>query len=451
MIFCLFSMSSTLQAVRNGDEHPVFPDLMKFWRCVETVSAAKYCAHGRYLTVLPPRALPTPTVSEVSDEPVLEAAAKIDDLALIRRDISEDYIFGKQVGLGGFAAVFEAVEKSTGRHFAVKRMTVKTDESSTESETAKESRRRKGMALREAEALRAVRDIPHVVSFKGGYESSTGIDLVMELGEGGSLRKQLDGMGGRMSEEDAKVAMSQVLKGLTDMHDRQLIHADIKPDNIICRAALVVGGEQSPVFISDLRSVRMGKGERVYRGGVTRSYAAPELLSRSPYGPKVDAFACGVMLTEMVAGRKPFGWQHLDGEDVVDSKWRQHHHDPLALIREEWVGEPLSEAFLHLATSLLRRSRHLRMGCGEALEHKWFDTSEEGHHVFQGAMGGHRQPPHECVSTISLSEEGTRSGWEEGSEGAPTEEAEEDGASSPRVSHGQVGGERGWGAYSGVR
>ena len=128
----------------------------------------------------------------------------------------------------------------------------------------------------------------------------------MELGDGGNLRKQLDRMGGRLSKEDTKVSLSQLLKGLRDMHDRQLIHANIKPDNVIFWAPFVVGEDMSPIFISELGSVRMGKGDHVYRGGVTGFYAAPELLSQLLYGPKVDAFACGVTLTGKVAGRKLF-------------------------------------------------------------------------------------------------------------------------------------------------
>lgn len=62
------------------------------------------------------------------------------------------------------------------------------------------------------------------------------------------------------------------------------------------------------MFIFDLGSARIGKGVRVYRVGVTKFEIAPKLLLRSPYDLIVDAFACEVMLMEMVTGRKPFGW-----------------------------------------------------------------------------------------------------------------------------------------------
>ena len=125
--------------------------------------------------------------------------------------------------------------------------------------------------------------------------------------------------GSRMGPERALHIMAQVCEGLAAAHMAGVIHRDIKPANILV-------GDDDGVKIVDfgLASARQHIGSRLTKSGLlvgTPEYMAPEQINGSPIDPRADIYSVGILMYELLAGKKPFTgetavqvlFQHLEG------------------------------------------------------------------------------------------------------------------------------------------
>ena len=125
--------------------------------------------------------------------------------------------------------------------------------------------------------------------------------------------------GSRMGPERALHIMAQVCEGLAAAHMAGVIHRDIKPANILV-------GDDDSVKIVDfgLASARQHIGSRLTKSGLlvgTPEYMAPEQINGSPIDPRADIYSVGILMYELLAGKKPFTgetavqvlFQHLEG------------------------------------------------------------------------------------------------------------------------------------------
>ncbi|MCK9503797.1 MAG: protein kinase [Porticoccaceae bacterium] len=109
----------------------------------------------------------------------------------------------------------------------------------------------------------------------------------------------------RLSVVDAQNIITQVISGLRAFHRRDVLHQDIKPDNIIY--------SENGIKILDFGSCHVsGVGEiktRINREKLlgTRDYCAPEYLLNAPISQRSDQFSLGVLLYELLTGKLPFG------------------------------------------------------------------------------------------------------------------------------------------------
>jgi serine/threonine protein kinase len=151
--------------------------------------------------------------------------------------------------------------------------------------------------------------------------------LVMEYVPGSSLRPVIHA--GGMPAEPAAAILRQVLMGLAYAHGRKLIHRDIKPENILVREGAGATGFAQPgcVKLTDfgLGRMSMAGGAAGMKGGQsiafsmtldtpagkdiagTIDYMAPEQRSGETIDCRVDLYACGVVLYELLTGEKPAG------------------------------------------------------------------------------------------------------------------------------------------------
>jgi serine/threonine protein kinase len=151
--------------------------------------------------------------------------------------------------------------------------------------------------------------------------------LVMEYGPGSSLRPLI--RPGGMPADSATAILRQVLMGLSYAHGRKLIHRDIKPENILVREGAAQSGFSQPVSVK-ITDFGLGRLSMTGGGGAagaaqsiafsmtldspagrdiagTIDYMAPEQRGGGPIDCRVDLYACGVVLYELLTGEKPAG------------------------------------------------------------------------------------------------------------------------------------------------
>ncbi len=222
----------------------------------------------------------------------------------------------REIGGGGMGTVYEAEDTRLGRRVAVK---ILPPEYSRD-------RRAKERFLREARAASAV-DHPNLCTVHDVGESEGRLYIVLALYEGGTLRKRI--RRGPLPLAEAREIAIQVARGLACAHEAGITHRDIKPANVM----LTRRGE---VKILDFGIARL-EGEEVSltRTGAswgTPAYMSPEQARGEAVDCRTDVWSLGVLLYEMVAGRRPFGGESM--EAVVSSILTQEPK-PLEKVRPD--------------------------------------------------------------------------------------------------------------------
>ena len=158
--------------------------------------------------------------------------------------------------------------------------------------------------LREARTL-AQLDHPNIVRVRHFFEANGTAYLVMHYYQGLSLAEYVDQQGGRLAEEPARQLMLPILDGLRAAHTKNILHRDIKPQNIYL-AHLESGGVR-PILL-DFGAARQAMGEhsRSLSVVLTPGYAPFEQYHRrGKQGPWTDVYAAAAVLYRLVTGETP--------------------------------------------------------------------------------------------------------------------------------------------------
>ncbi|HXU81023.1 MAG TPA: protein kinase [Polyangia bacterium] len=145
--------------------------------------------------------------------------------------------------------------------------------------------------------------------------------LVMDLVEGTPLRSLMDA--GRLPPRRALSIARQILAGLEHAHGHGVIHRDIKPENILVEQT---SDREDHVRLLDFGLAKLTDGGSKATVGVclgTPSYMAPEQMDDRPVDKRVDIYTTGIVLYEMLTGRRPF-----DGREVADIFLQQLESSP---------------------------------------------------------------------------------------------------------------------------
>jgi serine/threonine protein kinase/Tol biopolymer transport system component len=221
--------------------------------------------------------------------------------ALIGKIIGGKYRLISLLGEGGMGSVYRALRLHIGDEVAVK---VLHPEYVNEATTIERFRR-------EAQAAAMIRH-PTVVTIHDFSEARDGEPayIVMELVEGKTLRKILESEGS-LDPQRAVAIMRQVCKGVGAAHRLQVVHRDIKPDNImILPPDSDDNQERVKVLdfgIAKLRDMAASK-TLTQTGKVigTVYYMSPEQCCAEHLDARSDVYSLGAMLYEMLAGTPPF-------------------------------------------------------------------------------------------------------------------------------------------------
>ncbi|HEU4886637.1 MAG TPA: serine/threonine-protein kinase, partial [Thermoanaerobaculia bacterium] len=196
------------------------------------------------------------------------------------------YAIREVLGIGGSSVVYSADDSRTSRAVAVK---VLRPDRSTESALVR--------FRYEAAVARQV-DCPHLVRVFD-YAEGPPTYLTMELAREGSLRHALKD--GPLPVAAAINIAEQVLYALSVLHDRSIVHCDVKPGNILLDGARVVLGDFGLARPTNER-LEVGGNESVIG---TLEYLAPEQALGRAIDARTDLYALGIVLFEMLTGAVP--------------------------------------------------------------------------------------------------------------------------------------------------
>ncbi|KDR22334.1 hypothetical protein L798_01989, partial [Zootermopsis nevadensis] len=192
---------------------------------------------------------------------------------------------------GKFAAVRKCTHKETGVEYAAK--FIRKRRRATD--------QRKGI-LHEVAVLKIAADSARIVRLHEVYETSTEMALILELAAGGELQRVLDAEEGLEEQHVARV-MRQILEGLCYLHDNNIAHLDLKPQNLLLTGAY----PDCDIKLCDFgisRVIKSGVEVREILG--TPDYVAPEVLGYEPISLATDIWSVGVLTYVLLSGYSPF-------------------------------------------------------------------------------------------------------------------------------------------------
>jgi formylglycine-generating enzyme required for sulfatase activity len=201
------------------------------------------------------------------------------------------YEIVREIGRGGQATVYEALDVELGRRVGLKIL----DRSTRSGEAAER-------LAREARAVARL-DHPNIVKIHDVAEEKGRIHLAMELVEGGTLEEVLARR--VVSVREAVSITERIARAAHHAHERGIVHRDIKPGNIL------VAADGTPKLTDFGFALDAGEEAKLTRSGTTMgtpAYMSPEQIAgrTREFGPSTDVYAMGAALFVMLAGRPPF-------------------------------------------------------------------------------------------------------------------------------------------------
>ncbi len=254
----------------------------------------------------------------------------------------------RRIGAGGMGAVYEVEHLITHHRRALK---VLHRQYASSAEAVSRLVREAGVAGKVGSEL-------ITETFDVGRLEDGSTYILMELLEGATIGELIE-RHGRFAPSAAVRIARRVCEGLAQAHDAGFLHRDIKPDNIF-----LLGGDPHAARIKILdfgiATMLPGYGDRfdnLTRTGATPGtpmYMAPEQMREDvDIDGRTDLYAMGLVLYEMIAGRRPY-----DATTLVGLVTQVQHGDYVALSEAAPRIDPKLEAEVHRAMHRDREARH---------------------------------------------------------------------------------------------
>ncbi|KAJ4392529.1 ATP binding [Neurospora sp. IMI 360204] len=212
---------------------------------------------------------------------------------------------GSLIGQGSFGSVYLALHAITGELLAVKQV-----EAPAPGADSKNDARKKSMIDALKREITLLRDLqhPNIVQYLGCSSSAEYLNIFLEYVPGGSVQTMLNQYGA-LPESLVRSFVRQILQGLSYLHNRDIIHRDIKGANILV-------DNKGTIKISDFgiskkleaTNILNGANNNKHRPSLQGSvfWMAPEVVKQTSYTRKADIWSLGCLVVEMMTGTHPF-------------------------------------------------------------------------------------------------------------------------------------------------
>ncbi|VFQ89370.1 unnamed protein product [Cuscuta campestris] len=259
-----------------------------------------------------------------------------------------EYLVGKQIGTGSYSTVWLARHRVHGTEVAIKEIV-----------TARLNSKLKESLMSEIVILQKINH-PNIIHLHDMIQDSGKVYIVLEYCRGGDLSMYIQQRNGRIPEATAKHFMQQLASGLKVLRENNLIHRDLKPQNLL----LSVNNDNAVLKIADFGFARSlqprGLAETLCGSPL---YMAPEIMQLQKYDAKADLWSVGAILFQLVTGRTPFvGNNQIQLlQNIVKSSELQFPSN----------AKNLSDECIDLCKKLLRRNPVERLTFEEFFNHQF--------------------------------------------------------------------------------
>jgi len=270
---------------------------------------------------------------------------------LIRTEPIEEYyeVEDQPFARGKYATVRRCRERRSGRQYAAKFLRKRRRSADLRPEI-----------LHEIAVLEACKASPRIVRLHEVFESNHEMVLLLELACGGELQMLLD-KDEVPSERQVVRLMRQILDGLVYLHDINVAHLDIKPQNLVLTGQF----PECDVKLCDFgisRYLSQGADVREILG--TPDYVAPEVLNYEPISLATDMWSVGVLVYVLLTGCSPFGGDSKQETFCNIAQCRLDFPDDLF--------EDISEDAKDFMRKLMVKNPSNRLTAKECLQQPWF-------------------------------------------------------------------------------
>ena len=240
----------------------------------------------------------------------------------------------------------------------------------------------------EAQAAAALSS-PYIVNVYDWGKDGDTYYIVMEYLRGTDLKSGIRRAGALDCRKVAQIG-SQIAKALSVAHRHEIIHRDIKPQNIM----VLTDGN---IKVMDFGIARAKNSHLTQDNSVlgTAHYVSPEQTQGKELGPTTDIYSLGIVMYEAVTGRVPF-----DGDDAISVALKQVNEQPMPPSQINQAVDPSLEAII--------------LKCMQKDPADRFQTAGELEQVLHDYMAGRYQAVNEATSVIGMATTNVISGEAQG-------------------------------------
>eukprot|EP00188_Purpureofilum_apyrenoidigerum_P000613 Plantae.Rhodophyta-Purpureofilum_apyrenoidigerum.ctg12775.p1 GENE.Plantae.Rhodophyta-Purpureofilum_apyrenoidigerum.ctg12775~~Plantae.Rhodophyta-Purpureofilum_apyrenoidigerum.ctg12775.p1 ORF type:complete len:443 (-),score=80.47 Plantae.Rhodophyta-Purpureofilum_apyrenoidigerum.ctg12775:100-1428(-) len=278
------------------------------------------------------------------------------------------YMLDNHIGSGAHSTVRMGVDRFTGKAIAVKTIRVGTDNT------------RRLMVDREVAVLRNVRH-KCIISALDTFKRNKEVNIITEFASGGTLEDLLKSRDQScLTERETRYIIASVIDGLKYLHNKQIIHRDIKPTNILLMkneapydAKISDFGIARYVFNTavdeELIKYRRERIECAKTHCGTPAYVAPDIFNENDYGTEVDVWSVGALMYRILSGQEIHSASNLcEAADILPS-FELSFDDP--------VWNHISSEAKDLITKMLEVDGSKRITMEQALNHDWMKLDSD--------------------------------------------------------------------------
>ncbi|XP_059418376.1 striated muscle preferentially expressed protein kinase-like [Carassius carassius] len=283
-------------------------------------------------------------VKEYKDDPMEDEASILRKM----RRLTDYYDVHKEIGRGAFSYVKRVIQKAGKIEYAAKFISARA--------------KRKASALRELNTLSHL-DHERILYFHDAFEKKNAVIIITELCHEELLERLTKKS--TVMESEIRSSVRQLLEGISYLHQHDILHLDIKPDNI-----LMADPSSDQIRICDFgNSVKFTPDEAQYCKYGTPEFVAPEIVNQTPISKATDIWPVGVLTYLCLTGVSPFA-----GENDRSSVLNIRNYN---VAFEESMFTDLCHEAKGFVIKLLVADR-LRPSANECLWHPWFKTLNKG-------------------------------------------------------------------------